>query len=169
MARKAKISQKKSRRRVRSSTPEPVLNKLMEAKAQLATDLCGKQAFGADFPVPTPVEGNQTNRLKTLVQNAGVDRDSGEFDPRESESESLTQEDELTKKRRKKETLSDEALFKKLKNNVAARSKLSSIHAARSHKYGHVQFGPKKQYKESSNISRKMTKRQEKIPPGSKM
>ena len=56
-----------------------------------------------------------------------------------------------------KEMLNDEALFKKLKNNIAARSKLSSIHAARAYKYGHVQFGPKSWYKESNNISEKLT------------
>ena len=42
-------------------------------------------------------------------------------------------------------------------NNPAARSNLSSIHAARAHKYGLVQFGPKNWYKESVNISKKLT------------
>ena len=73
------------------------------------------------------------------MQNAGVDR--GSVEAISSESESTSSESESTSKRRKK---SDEALFKKLKNNVTARSNLASIHAARSHKYGHVQFGPKK-------------------------
>ena len=76
------------------------------------------------------------------MQNAGVDR--GSVVAISSESESTSSESESTSKRRKKEMLSDEALFKKLKNNVTARSNLASIHAARSHKYGHVQFGPKK-------------------------
>ena len=44
-----------------------------------------------------------------------------------------------------------------MKNNITARSDLSSIHAARSHKYGHVQFGPKKWYKESVHVSEKFT------------
>ena len=34
---------------------------------------------------------------------------------------------------------------------------MSSIHAARAHKYGQVQFGPKSWYKESSNVSTKLT------------
>ena len=49
------------------------------------------------------------------------------------------------------------SIFKKLKDNIAARSNLSSIHAARAYKYGYVQFGPKSWYKESSNISSKLT------------
>ena len=57
--------------------------------------------------------------------------------------------------------LNDEALFKKLKSNIAARSKLSSIHAARAYKYGHVQFGPKSWYKESVNISEKLTSQED--------
>ena len=44
-----------------------------------------------------------------------------------------------------------------MKNSISARSSLSAIHAARSHKYGHVQFGPKTWYKDSENISEKLT------------
>ena len=76
-----------------------------------------------------------------MVQNAGVDRGRVEIDL--SDSESLSNADDITNDNRRKQILSDEALFKKLKNNIAARSNLSSIHAARVHKYGHVQFGPK--------------------------
>ena len=56
---------------------------------------------------------------------------------------------------------SDSLVFKKLKNNISARSNLSAIHSARSHKYGHVQFGPKSWYKESSNISEKLTSQED--------
>ena len=78
-----------------------------------------------------------------------------------SESESLSNEDDLTNDNRRKQILSDEALFKKLKNNIAARSNLSSIHAARAHKYGHVQFGPKTWYKESVHISEKLSSQED--------
>ena len=57
--------------------------------------------------------------------------------------------------------LNDEALFKKLKSNIAARSKLSSIHAARAYKYGHVQFGPKSWYKESVIVFYKWTSQED--------
>ena len=49
----------------------------------------------------------------------------------------------IVNKNRMKEVFSDEDIFKKLKNSVAARTSLASIHAARAHKYGHHQFGPK--------------------------
>ena len=92
------------------------------------------------------MESTWTEHLKTLVQNAGVDRGNVEVDASDSGGSSNSDDsnkDDLVSILRKKEILSDEALFKKLKNNIAARSKLSSIHAARAHKYGHVQFGPK--------------------------
>ena len=62
-----------------------------------------------------------------------------------------------------KKTLNDKVLFKKFTNNIAARSNLSSIHAARAHKYGHVQFCPKSWYNESSNISTKLTSQEGRI------
>ena len=64
--------------------------------------------------------------------------------------------------RAEKKTLND-VLLKKLTNIIAARSNLSSIHAARAHKYGHVQFCPKSWYKESSNISTKLTSQEDRI------
>ena len=106
--------------------------------------------------MPSPVTSSWTKRLKNLVQNAGVDRGSVEVDNNELDSIG-SDEDKSNDKSRNKEIVNDEALFKKLKNNVKARSKLSTIHAARSHKYGHVQFGPKSWYKESDNISEKLT------------
>ena len=93
------------------------------------------------------------------MQNAGVDRGSVENISSESESLSESSEDNISDRKRRKKIISDEALFKKLKNNSAARTKLSSIHSARSHKYGHVQFGPKSWYKESVHISKKLTAR----------
>ena len=66
-----------------------------------------------------------------------------------------------SKSKRNKELSSDSLVFKKLKNNISARSNLSEIHSARSHKYGHVQFGPKSWYKESSNISEKLTSQED--------
>ena len=38
---------------------------------------------------------------------------------------------------------------------------MSTIHSARSHKYGHVQFGPKSWYKESNNISEKLSSQED--------
>ena len=78
-----------------------------------------------------------------------------------SESDSQSHDDDKTSSIRNKKLLSDESLFKKLKNNPSARSKLSSIHAARAHKYGHVQFGPKSWYKETVNISEKLTSQED--------
>ena len=113
----------------------------------------------ADFTVPTPVKTDWTKRLKNIVQNAGVDRGSVGIDT--SENEYLSNESEYKDPTRKKQIVTDEALFKKLKNNISARSKLSEIHSARSHKYGHVQFGPKSWYKESTNISEKLTSQED--------
>lgn len=78
-----------------------------------------------------------------------------------SESDSTSHDDDNNSSIRNKKLLSDELLFKKLKNNPSARSKLSSIHAARAHKYGHVQFGPKSWYKETVNISEKLTSQED--------
>ena len=86
------------------------------------------------------------------MRHAGVDRGSVEIASSDSESEN--NDNKLASESRKKEILSNEAIFKKLKSNVAARSNLASIHAARSHKYGHIHFGPKSWYKESNNISK---------------
>ena len=78
-----------------------------------------------------------------------------------SDSESTSNDDTFSSKKHKKDILSNEVLFKKLKNNISARSNLSSIHAARAHKYGQVQFGPKSWCKESSNISTKLTNQED--------
>ena len=119
----------------------------------------GLDLFSREFPVPTPEKSGWTERLKTLVRNAGVDRGRVEVDS--SESDSQSHDDGRTTPSRKKEFISDETLFKKLKNNPSARSKLSSIHSARAHKYGHVQFGPKSWYKEVVNISEKLTSQED--------
>ena len=89
------------------------------------------------------------------MQNAGVDRGTGEIVLNDSESSS--NDEYHSSKKHKKHILSNEILFKKLKDNIAARSNLASIHAARAYKYGYVQFGPKSWYKESSNISSRLT------------
>ena len=70
------------------------------------------------------------------MQNAWVDRGSVEIEL--SESESSSNEDNLVNDKRRKQIHNYEALFKKLKNNTAARSNCSSIDAARAHKYGHM-------------------------------
>ena len=80
--------------------------------------------------MPTPVTSNWTKRLKNLVQNAGVDRGSvGVDNELESHSSGEVKSDDTS---RDKVIINDEALFIKLKNNVKARSKLSTIHSARS-------------------------------------
>ena len=66
------------------------------------------------------------------MRNAGVDRGSVEIGS--SDSESHSSDSKVVSKSRKDKIISDEALFKKLKNNVTARSNFASIHAARSHK-----------------------------------
>ena len=48
-------------------------------------------------------------------------------------------------------------MFNKLKKNPSDRANLASVHAARSHKYGHVLLGPKNWYKESVNVLKKLT------------
>ena len=87
--------------------------------------------------------------MKTLVQNAGVDKGSVEINVSESDSSSSSDSDH------KKKFVDNEKIFKKLKNDPTARTNLASIHAARSHKYGYIQFGPKNWYKESLNVSQK--------------
>ena len=82
------------------------------------------QPFNSTFTASSPVEGSWTRQLRTLIQNAGVDR--GNVDSVFSESETQSSEENSTCKNRKKEIISDEALFKKLKNNVVARSNISS-------------------------------------------
>ena len=54
------------------------------------------------------------------MRNAGVDRGSVEIGS--SDSESNSSDNKVVSKSRKDKILSDEALFKKLKNNVTARS-----------------------------------------------
>ena len=46
-----------------------------------------------------------------------------------------------------------EKVYKKLKNDPLARSRLENLHAARAHKYGHAHFGEKTWYKESTNLA----------------
>ena len=58
--------------------------------------------LGSEFPVPSPVEGSWTKRLRTLVQNAGVDTGSVEYD--ESEAENQSSEDKLNESVGKKRT-----------------------------------------------------------------
>ena len=53
--------------------------------------------------------------------------------------------------------MSSRKSLKKLQSNPAARANLASIHAARSHKYGHAQFGPKIWYKEAEHVSKRPT------------
>ena len=48
-----------------------------------------------------------------------------------------------------------EQIYNKLLKDSVARSQLENLHAARAHKYGYAQFGPKSWYKESKNISKK--------------
>ena len=45
----------------------------------------GLDLFSQEFPVPTPEKSSWTERLKTLVRNAGVDRGRVEIDSSESE------------------------------------------------------------------------------------
>ena len=63
------------------------------------------------FPVPFPVEDTWTNQLRTLVQNAGVDRGSVGVDLSDSGSNSSnsdnTNNEDLASSNRKKEILSD--------------------------------------------------------------
>ena len=106
--------------------------------------------FHIDFPVPTPVGGGQTRRLKTLVRKTGVDRGSDEIELSEGGSQSQDDNDRVSNLN--KEMLNDKDLFKKLKSNIAARSKLTLIHAARAYNYGHDQFDPKLCFKEFANI-----------------
>ena len=72
-----------------------------------------------------------------------MDRGSVEVDVSETDSSSSDSDENIDRKHRKKRVRNEEALFKKLKNNIAARSNLYSIHSGIAHKYGHVQFGPK--------------------------
>ena len=132
---------------------------MVDIKTEAKSKPKGLDLFSQEFPVPTPEKSSWTERLKTLVRNAGVDRGRVEIDS--SESDSQSHDDDRTTTSRSKKLVSDEALFKKLKNNPSARSKLSAIHSARSYKYGHVQFGPKSWYKEAVNISEKLSSQED--------
>ena len=92
------------------------------------------------------------------MKNAAKDKGSVEINVSDSDSNSETSN---FGSRRKKILLNNEQIFTKLQNNPAARANLASIHAARSHKYGHVQFGPKSWYREVVNISKKLTSQQD--------
>ena len=48
-----------------------------------------------------------------------------------------------------------EKVYKKLAADPLARSRIENLHAARAHKYGHAQFGPKFWYRESLNLAKK--------------
>ena len=48
-----------------------------------------------------------------------------------------------------------EKIYKKLKGDPLARSRIEHLHAARAHKYGHAHFGPKYLFKESVNVAKK--------------
>ena len=110
----------------------------MENVSSKASDIL----LDKEFSVPSSTDATQLKRLRALVQNAGVDRGSVEIISIDSESQE--QDDgNIVNKNRRKEVFSDEDIFKKLRNSVAARTSLASIHAARAHKYGHHQFGPK--------------------------
>ena len=151
---KSKRGKKRSRREKKPSA-RSVLDKMSKVKHESDKKQKDLTPLGSEFPVPSPVEGSWTKRLRTLVQNAGVDSGSVQHD--ESEDENQSSEDKSNESVSKKELISNEALFKKLKSSISARSSLSAVHAARAHKYGHVQFGPKTWYKDSENISEKLT------------
>ena len=135
--RSKKRATKKSRSRVKPSPTISVLDQMENVSSKASDILLDKE-----FSVPSSTDATQLKRLRALVQNAGVDRGSVEIIS--SDSESQEQDDgNIVNKNRRKEVFSDEDIFKKLKNSVAARTSLASIHAARAHKYGHHQFGPK--------------------------
>ena len=48
-----------------------------------------------------------------------------------------------------------EYVYKKLLGDPLARSRIENLHAARAHKYGHAQFGPKSWYQETLNLAKK--------------
>ena len=47
-------------------------------------------------------------------------------------------------------------MYKKLLNNTLERSQIEILHTGRAHKYGHAHLGPKRWYREISNISEKL-------------
>ena len=54
------------------------------------------------------------------------------------------------------ELYASQKVFKKLLNDPSARSKLESLHTARSFKFGAAHFGNKKWYKEARLVSNKL-------------
>ena len=135
--RSKKRPRKPSGRRVNSNPRIPVLDQMKDVSSVARGALLDN-----DFPMPFPVDATQLKRLRALVQSAGVDRASVEIVSSDCESQEYV-DGKIVNNNRRKEVLSDEDIFKKLKNSVAARTSLASIHAARSHKYGHHQFGQK--------------------------
>ena len=47
-----------------------------------------------------------------------------------------------------------EYIYEKLRKDPLARARIENLHAARAHKYGHAQFGPKFWYRDSLNMAR---------------
>ena len=48
-----------------------------------------------------------------------------------------------------------EYIYDKLLRDPLARARIENLHAARAHKYGHAQFGPKHWYRDSLNMAKK--------------
>ena len=156
-ARKPKRGKSKHTKRDRRRSFKRRRTKKQKNRSEKTTDKESgreKKKKMSAFPVPTPKKSDWTKRLRVLVKNAGVDKGNEVNLSSDSDSSS---ESSSSDSNRKKEILSNEKIFKKLLNNPAERTNLASIHAARSHKYGHTQFGPKKWYRASENISRKLT------------
>ena len=92
-----------------------------------------------------------------LVRIAGVDK--GIVETNSSNTDSQV-EDVASDSDHNKEARNIESIFKKLKNNLSARAYLASIHAARSYKIQPCLIRSQKLwYKESTNISKKLTSR----------
>ena len=49
-----------------------------------------------------------------------------------------------------------EKVYKKLEKDPLSRSRLENLHAARAHKYGYAHFGPKRLFRESTKLAKKL-------------
>ena len=110
-SKKSAARRKRKRPEKRSRSKKPVLDVMKEVKSRKEVQSGELDLFGSNFPVPSPTEDKWTKQLRTLVQNVGVDRGSVEIDLDDSETDSLSSEGSVTKSKRSKEIINNEAIF----------------------------------------------------------
>ena len=106
------------------------------------------------FDAPTPIQSQLLAEIRKLKEspNGGVSDTSIKFS-RDFQEKILTL---LDSPDRADDFGASQKIFEKLLNDPSARSKLESLHTARSFKFGAAHFGPKNWYKEAQALSKKL-------------